>query len=100
MSTCGKAVGLEDKAPEENPESKLGRILTYFGVDHTELLQSIRNDTVTRELHARQKHLGLMIKDEAQKEFKDWRKLEPLLAEFLEKNGAMLSRLQQSCSTS
>lgn len=48
MSTCGKAVGLEDKAPEENPESKLGRILTYFGVDHTVISSFILTQFIER----------------------------------------------------
>ncbi|KAL8877336.1 MAG: hypothetical protein Q9192_008691 [Flavoplaca navasiana] len=97
MSTLDKAPLLKTAELETGRKFQLEGVLARINGNYKraikEHLQAIRNDAKTHNLYTRTQELGTMIVTEVQKASKDRSKLDPLIQEFLQKDGAMMSRL-------
>ncbi|KAL8925843.1 MAG: hypothetical protein Q9172_002047 [Xanthocarpia lactea] len=96
MSAPAKAPIPKDAATGLSREQKLQGILAQIDGNNDDMLQPIRNDEQLRDLYSLRQQLGLKIKEEAEKVPMDWDKLDPLIAEFLEKDGTIMSKLLQT----
>ncbi|KAL8862265.1 MAG: hypothetical protein Q9178_001274 [Gyalolechia marmorata] len=96
MSAPAKAPIPKDAATGFSREQKLEVLLAQIDGNSDDMLQAIRNDKQPRDLYSLRQELGLKIKEEAQKVPIDWDNLDPLLAEFHEKEGTIMSKLYQT----